>query len=143
MGNGFRLPLFLTEEMQQGLIDLSSKTHTTGTFALALKVMRAGFIQYGVLSNKQLQAMYQRKLILDEEVEFMLKTKLVSEDFRPVKIERLHQANEIRMLDKYFIDVIDCWKELKPKSKARHIKNASKYPDLASAKRLLEVAVNG
>ena len=50
--------------------------------------------------------MYRRKLITDDEAQFLLVNGFVKEDFRPVKSEPLHQAEELRILNHQFGDVI-------------------------------------
>ena len=83
--------------------------------------------------------MYRRKLITDDEAQFLLVNGFVKEDFRPVKSEPLHQAEERRILNHQFGDVIKYFNgTMKESTKLIWLKRARKHPDLPNATRLLE-----
>ncbi len=139
MVHGYRIPLALTKEMRIALTKLAAQEDSPTDFRQALKAMRVGMIIYGVLSPKDLQAMYRRELIDDDEAQFLLEKGLVKDDFRPVKVERLLQANELRALNNLYGDVILRWDDLKMSAKIRHLKDAIKYPDIPNAVKLVEM----
>jgi hypothetical protein len=138
-GNPYKLPLALSVEMQKGLDKLKVQFDDANDFPIGLQVLRAGLIIYGVLDEDSLRAMYNRGLIKDAEVMFLLESGLVSKDFRPVKVELLLQAQELDILDRQFGQVIIQWHELKESSKMRHLEDAKKYPMLPNARRLVEL----
>lgn len=139
-GSGYMLPLMLTKEMRIALTKLTAQEEAPKDFPLALKALRLGLLCYGVLDEEDLQSMYQRKLITDDEAQFLLENGFVKEDFRPVKSELLHQAEERRILNNQFMDVIKCFNgTMKESAKLYWLKRARKYPDLPNARRLLEL----
>ena len=139
---GYRIPLQLTREMKLALDRLSVKLESADDFPIALRVFRAGLLVYGVLSEDELQAMYLRKKVSDDEAMFLIEYGLVK-DFRPVKVEALLEAEERLKLNHTFGNVIDCWNSemgLKESSKMHYVEEARKYPDLPNAQKLLELA---
>lgn len=138
-GSGYSIRLTMTKEMRIALTNLAAMEGSPKDFIQALKALRLGLLCYGVLSVEDLQAMYLRKLISDDEAQFLLENGFVKEDFRPVKSEPLHQAEERRRLNLFYGDVIANWNGLKESSKLHHLKEARKHPDLPNAKRLCEL----
>ena len=136
---GYRIPLTLTKEMRVGLTKMAASEDSPTDFRQALKAMRVGMIVYGVLKPKDLQSMYLRQLIDDDEAMFLLEKGVVKEDFRPIKVEPIHQAYELKTLNNHFKSVKDQWSELKPSTKMYHLKQARKYPKIANAVKLLEI----
>lgn len=137
-GSGYRIPLTLTKEMRIALTKLAAQEDSPTDFRQALKAMRVGMIIYGVLNPQDLQAMYRRGLISDDEAQFLLEKGIVKDDFRPVKVERLYQALELKSLNNLYGDILLQWESLKTSAKIRHIKNAMKYPDVPNAVKLLK-----
>jgi len=138
--SGYRLPLMLTREMQIAHDRLKVKLESADDFPVALQVYRLGLICYDVLSEDELRSMYHRKLITDDEAQFLLEEGYVNEDFRPVSKERIHQANEVRILNTQFGDVIKCWDDvMKASTKMHWIREAKKHPDIPNARRLLDI----
>jgi hypothetical protein len=139
-GSGHPIRLMLTKEMRIALTKLAAMEASSKDFIQALKVFRLGLIGYGVLNEDDLQSMYQRKLITDNEVQFLLENGFVKEDFRPVKSEPLHQAKERKLLNNQFGDVIKYFNgTMKESTKIYWLTRARKHPDLPNAKRLLEL----
>jgi len=140
-GSGYRLPLMLTKEMKMAFDKLVVQLEMADDFPVALRVFRAGLIAYDVLDEEGLRAMYLRQKIRDDEAQFLIENGFVKEDFRPVKSEPLHQAEERRILNKQFRDVIKCFNDaMKESTKLYWLKRARKHPDLPNARRLLELA---
>ena len=137
-GSGYRIPLTLTKEMRVALTKLAAQESSPTDFRQALKTMRVGMIVYEVLTSQDLQAMYLRNLIDDDEAQFLIEKGLVEKDFRPVRIERIHQANELKALNNMYGDILMQWESLKESAKMRHIENARKYPDVPNAVKLLK-----
>ena len=138
-GYGYAIRLTLTREMRVALTKLAASEASDRDFVQALKALRLGLLLYGVLTEDDLQAMYQRKLLDDDEAQFLLEHGFVPEDFRPVPSEPLHQAEERRRLNRFFGEVIAQWRGLKESSKIHHLTEARKHPDLPNARRLLEL----
>jgi len=126
--------------MRVALTRLAAQENSPRDFILALKALRLGLLCYGVLTEDDLQSMYRRKLITDDEAQFLLEKGFVKDDFRPVKSEPIHQAEERRRLNLLFGNIIDQWKDLKESSKMHHVKEARKHPELPNARRLLAFA---
>jgi len=132
------LPLMLTKEMRIALTKLTAQEEAPKDFPLALKALRLGLLCYGVLDDEDFQAMYLRKKISDDEAQFLLENGYVKEDFRPIKSEPLHQAEERRILNKQFGEVIKYFNgTMKESTKLYWLKRARKHPDLPNARRLL------
>jgi hypothetical protein len=139
-GSGYSIRLTLTKEMRVALTKLTAQEEAPKDFPLALKALRLGLLCYGVLDEEDLQAMYKRKLITDDEAQFLLENGYVKEDFRPIKSEPLHQAEERRILNKQFGEVIKYFNGIiKESTKLYWLKRARKHPDLPNARRLLEL----
>ena len=139
-GSGYRLPLMLTKEMKMAFDKLVVQLEMADDFPVALRVFRAGLLAYDVLDEDGLRAMYLRKKIHDDEAQFLMENGFVKEDFRPMKSEPLHQAEERRTLNKQFRDVIKYFNgTMKESTKLYWLKRARKHPDLPNAKRLLEL----
>jgi hypothetical protein len=137
-GSGYAIRLTLTKEMRIALTKLTAQEEAPKDFPLALKALRLGLLCYGVLTEVDLQAMYRRKLITDDEAQFLIENGFVKEDFRPVKSEPLHQAEERRILNTRFGDVIKYWNgTMKESTKIYWLRRARKQPDLPNARRLL------
>jgi len=139
-GSGYAIRLTLTKEMRIALTKLTAQEEAPKDFPLALKALRLGLLCYGVLTEDDLQAMYRRKLITDDEAQFLIEKGFVKEDFRPVTSEPLHQAEERRILNKRFGDVIKYWNAaMKESTKIYWRRRARKHPDLPNARQLLEL----
>jgi hypothetical protein len=137
-GSGYPIRLTLTKEMRIALTKLAAQEDSPKDFIVALKVFRAGLIAYGVLNEEGLQAMYLRQKIRDDEAQFLIENGFVEDDFRPVKSEPLHQAEERRILNKQFGEVIKYFNgTMKESTKLYWLKRARKHPDLPNARRLL------
>ena len=139
-GSGYRIPLTLTREMRIALTKFAAQEESPTDFHLALRAMRVGLIVYGVLSEDDLRSMYHRKLINNDEAQFLIEKGLVKKDFRPISIEKIHQANELRMLNNQFRNVIESWEGLKECARIYWLKQARKYPDIHNAMKLLAIA---
>lgn len=126
--------------MRIALTKLAAQEASERDFIQALKALRLGLLCYGVLSDDELQAMYLRHLMDDDEVQFLLEHGFVTEDFRPVPKERLLQAEEIRQLNHRFGDVIKYWDDaMKASTKLHWLQEARKHIDLPNARRLLDL----
>lgn len=136
-GSGYWIKLTLTKEMRIALTQLAAQEGSSRDFVQALKALRLGLIAYGVLDVDALQSMYRRKKLTDDEVQFLLEEGFVKEDFRPIPIERIHQAAELNTLNTQFRNVIESWEGLKESSKIYWMKEARKYPDVPNANKLV------
>jgi len=136
-GSGYRLPLQLTKEMKIALVKAVAASGEADDFPVALKVFRAGLLIYDVIGEDEFQAMYLRGIIKDDEVMFLME-KGLTKDFRPVKVEALLQAQELKILDNQFAQVCGQWVGLKESAKMAWLERAKKYPMLSNARKLVE-----
>ena len=137
-GRGYSLPLSLTREMRIALTKLAAQESSDRDFLVALKAMRAGLIVYGVLNDDDLQAMYRRGKVSDDEALFLMEAKLCK-DFRPVKLEALLQAEEMSKMNHFFGQVLEQWDSLMESSKMGHLEKAKKYPQLSNAVKIVQM----
>jgi len=139
-GRGYAIRLTLTREMRIALTKLTAQEEAPKDVSLALKALRLGLLCYGVLIEGALQAMYWRTLITDDEAQVFVEKGVVNEDFRPGTSEPLHQAEERRILNKRFGDVIKYWNgTLKASAKLIWLKRGRTQPNLPHARQLLEL----
>ena len=95
-GSGYSIRLTLTKEMRIALTKLTAQEEAPKDFPLILKALRLSLLCYGVLDGEDLQAMYRRKLIVDDEAQFLLENGFVKDDrartlIREKKLERLKE----------------------------------------------------
>lgn len=137
-GRGYSLPLQLTKEMKVAHDRLKVQEDSADDFPIALKIYRAGLIVYGVLDESNLQKMYLRQKVGDDEAQFLME-KGLTQDFRPVKVEPLFQSEELAQLNKTFADVITQRESMTMTNLTYYVEKAGKYPMLPNARRLLDV----
>jgi len=140
-GRGYTLPLQLTTEMKKSLDRLKVQLDDANDFPIALRIFRAGLIVYGVLDEQDMQTMYIRGKITDDEVQFLIEAGLCK-DFRPVRVEALRDAEELNRMNKMFGDVVEARLSplgLNEASWMDWVERAKKYPTLPNAVKLLEL----
>ena len=137
-GRGYSLPLQLTREMKIAFDKLKVQLESADDFPVALRVFRAGLIAYEVLDEDALQAMYVRGKVTADEAQFLIEAELCK-DFRPMKVEAIHEAEELVRLNKFFGQVLEQWDTIRESSKISHLERARKYPMLPNAVKLVKL----
>ena len=137
-GNPYRLPLALTKEMKIAIDRIVVKEGVADDFPVALKVFRAGLLVYGGFTEKEIQEMYLRRKITNEEVNFLIDKSLVK-DFRSMTVEAQKQKEDIIKFDREFKNVIESWEGMKDRSKQIWLEKAKQNPELPNAKALLRM----
>ena len=137
-GNPFRLPLMLTREMKLASDRLNVRMGEPMDFAIALKVYRAGLLAYGVLEFQELQSMYQRGKIGDDEALFLIEAGL-TRDFRPVKVNPILQATEVKQATDIYGFIAKSWEGLTESNKQKWYDEALLHPSIPGARRIIEL----
>ena len=141
-GNSYRKTLALTKEMKMASDKLVVREHTPNNFPLALRSMRTGLLVLGALTEKDMEEIYKRKKVLDDEIDFDLEKGLIVNDFRKFILPS-KEVNEKLKIDKELGTVLAIWNDPHYKNKKGWreywIKLANAHPDLPNAKKLIEL----